>query len=102
MPSVIVLKNPAGEIASDPYYNELVSRQYTPLCVPVLNHAFVNQDKLKEIISAGPSGSYGAVVVTSGRAVEAWKEVADIVANESDSRGRSRDRGRHVRSISGA
>jgi len=75
---------------------------YTPLLIPVLNHNLVNQDRLKEIIGVGPGGQYGAVVVTSARAVEAWQNIADAVADEANARGRSIGRGRHTRSMSGA
>jgi uroporphyrinogen-III synthase len=73
---VLLLKTPADDLEQDPHYIELSGRGYLPVFVPVLETAFANQARLREIIASGPNTQYSGVTVTSRRAADAWRDAA--------------------------
>jgi uroporphyrinogen-III synthase len=58
---------------------------FQPIFVPVLQHRHINLDSLESVITSGrleqdtEAGGYGALIVTSQRAVEALGAVLDRV-----------------------
>lgn len=75
MANVLLLRGPSQN-SSDRYEICLKSSGYNGFSVPVLETVFTNMHDLKRIIRDGPvSQNYGGVIITSGRACEAWKDV---------------------------
>lgn len=75
MAHVILLRAPSLENGDDPYEKQFAAVGYQATSVPVLETAFTNLEELQWIIHSGPAfhGLTG-VVITSGRAVDAWKQ----------------------------
>jgi uroporphyrinogen-III synthase len=72
--NVLLLRAPATD-GPDRYELALSSKQYTPICVPVLETVLANGDELRSLIEDGPmSQNLVGVIITSARACEAWKE----------------------------
>ncbi|CAE6430008.1 unnamed protein product [Rhizoctonia solani] len=71
---IFLLKNP-DEISPDPYQHILSLRGYTSSIVPTLVHSYTDPDGLANIIASGGE-VYGGVIITSGRAVDAWDNAA--------------------------
>lgn len=80
MANVLLLRAPSP-VAGDRYENVFNAAGYHALSVPVLETVFVNLSVLKSIVKEGPgAGAFDGVVITSGRACEAWKSiVGDLV-----------------------
>ncbi|KZV91277.1 tetrapyrrole biosynthesis, uroporphyrinogen III synthase [Exidia glandulosa HHB12029] len=76
---VLLLKTPSDDLSSDPYQVEFNRLGFRPVFVPVLDTVFTSQNELQRIIAAGPS-SISGVTVTSGRAADAWRNAAEMVA----------------------
>lgn len=77
--SVLFLREPTP--TGDRYETAFNSAGYRAVSVPVLETVFVNIPILKNIINSGPSTErFDGVVITSGRACEAWKmAVCDLI-----------------------
>ncbi|KAG8700250.1 hypothetical protein FRC08_004819 [Ceratobasidium sp. 394] len=70
---VFLLKNPDTDSPhTDSYVSTLASHGLTSWIIPTLSHSFTEPDRLADIIGRGGGNEYGGVVVTSGRAVDAW------------------------------
>lgn len=76
---VLLLRAPSD--APDRYESVFSEAGYRPLSVPVLETVFVNQETLTEIVRSG-SSQHGGVIVTSGRACEAWGKAVEVLKNE--------------------
>lgn len=57
---------------SEPYRDAFLKKGLTPYFLQVLESRLVNQDLLKQTIQDGPGTKYGAVIITSSRAANAW------------------------------
>lgn len=76
---VILLREPSeGE---DKYEKAFAEAGLASYSIPVLETALTNLEELKTTIQDGTD--YGGVIITSGRACEAWKEVVDGLQGES-------------------
>ncbi|KAJ7034960.1 tetrapyrrole biosynthesis, uroporphyrinogen III synthase [Mycena alexandri] len=80
MPSVVLLLRTPSD-APDRYESVFSEAGYTPSSVPVLETVFVNLETLTEIVRSG-SSQHGGVIVTSGRACEAWSKAVEVLKNE--------------------
>ncbi|KAG8743500.1 hypothetical protein FRC10_011891 [Ceratobasidium sp. 414] len=71
---VFFLKNPDTDASphTDPYVSALASHGLTSWIIPTLSHSFTEPDRLADRIGRGGGEEYGGVIVTSGRAVDAW------------------------------
>ncbi|KAG9103815.1 hypothetical protein FRC06_007792 [Ceratobasidium sp. 370] len=70
---IFLLKNPDTDAPrADTYISVLASHGLTSWIVPTLSHSFANPGELADIIGRGGGKEYGGVIVTSGRAVDAW------------------------------
>ncbi|CAE6449687.1 unnamed protein product [Rhizoctonia solani] len=67
---VLLLKNP-DESSPDPYQRTLLLNGFTTSIVPTLVHSYIDPDGLSNTIAHGEE--YGGVIITSGRAVDAWE-----------------------------
>ncbi|KAJ7158852.1 tetrapyrrole biosynthesis, uroporphyrinogen III synthase [Mycena filopes] len=76
---VLLLRTPSD--APDRYESVFSEVGYRPLSIPVLETVFVNQETLTEIVRSG-SSQHGGVIVTSGRACEAWGKAVEVLKNE--------------------
>ncbi|TIA70644.1 hypothetical protein E3P92_02568 [Wallemia ichthyophaga] len=65
---------------SDIYNSAIERARFRPIFVPVLNSIHGDIDELARVMSDG-AGAYDGVVVTSQRAVEAWKSAAEVAQN---------------------
>ncbi|KAJ7274494.1 tetrapyrrole biosynthesis, uroporphyrinogen III synthase [Mycena haematopus] len=77
MHNVLLLRVPSDH---DRYESIFSDAGYSCSSVPVLETVFVNLETLTATVRAGPQ--HGAVIITSGRACEAWCRVIDAL--ESD------------------
>ena len=73
MRNVIVFKDESLE-----YENELISNDYKPKFVKIIESQNVHQSSLIELILNG-SNAYDGVVFTSQRAVESWKDACKAI-----------------------
>ncbi|KAJ7650377.1 tetrapyrrole biosynthesis, uroporphyrinogen III synthase [Roridomyces roridus] len=78
--NVLLLRAPSQD--SDPYHSILTAAGYNPFSVPVLETAFTNLGQLSRIMRRGPQKHYAAVIITSGRACEAWRNTVDVLEND--------------------
>lgn len=71
---VLLLKNPDDAVGPDAYQSEFTSRSIPSSIIPTLSHSYANPDGLADIITRGNDDGkgFGGVIVTSGRAVDAW------------------------------
>jgi uroporphyrinogen-III synthase len=67
---VFLLKNP-DEISHDPYQHALMLNGFTSRIIPTLTQSYIDPDGLVNIITHEEE-VYGGVIVTSGRAADAW------------------------------
>ncbi|CAE6463882.1 unnamed protein product, partial [Rhizoctonia solani] len=74
---VLLLKNP-DESSPDPYQHTLSLKGFTTSIVPTLVHSYTDPDGLANTI-LHEGGEYGGVIVTSGRAVDAWENAVKLV-----------------------
>lgn len=80
---IFLLKNPDETAPSDPYQHILLSYGLKSSIVPTLTHMYTDLDRLTSII-IGQGEEYGGVIITSGRAVDAWCSALQIL----DKRGK--------------
>ncbi|KAF8713297.1 Tetrapyrrole biosynthesis uroporphyrinogen III synthase, partial [Rhizoctonia solani] len=71
---VLLLKNP-DEKVPDPYQYALSRNGFTTNIISTLIHSYIDLDGLTDII-AQEGEKYGGVIVTSGRAVDAWAQLS--------------------------
>ncbi|GBE87008.1 tetrapyrrole biosynthesis uroporphyrinogen III synthase [Sparassis crispa] len=85
MANVLLLRAPSQD-GGDKYEDNIRTQGYTPVSVPVLETVLKNLPALKEIIQAGHSvKGYAGVIITSGRACEAWRTaVQELVSNSAN------------------
>lgn len=77
MSHVLLLRAPSQN-TPDKYEVALQERSYHPLSISVLETYAVNVSELRTVISHGPGKErLSAVIITSARAVEVWKEAID-------------------------
>lgn len=77
LPPVLLFRSPAPSGEPDNFADAFAALSYHSVSVPVLEHALVNVDALKSVIGLGPETRYAGVIMTSGRASEAWRGAAD-------------------------
>ncbi|KAK7680760.1 hypothetical protein QCA50_016068 [Cerrena zonata] len=83
MSNVLLLRAPSQDVP-DKYEIAFQDRGYHPFSIPVLETGAVNVAELQTYISNGPGKEgIGAVVITSARAVEVWKEAIDALAQDN-------------------
>ncbi|KAF8755242.1 Tetrapyrrole biosynthesis uroporphyrinogen III synthase [Rhizoctonia solani] len=78
---VLLLKNP-DEKVPDPYQYALSRNGFTTSIISTLIHSYIDLDGLTDII-AQEGEKYGGVIVTSGRAVDAWGNAAKEVQEQA-------------------
>ena len=79
---VLLLRSPSEDSGGPDKYEEAFrARGYRAVNVPVLETVHTNVDTLKETVHSGGSG-YAGVIITSGRAVEAWRLVVQRLVEE--------------------
>ncbi|KAI0702748.1 tetrapyrrole biosynthesis uroporphyrinogen III synthase [Earliella scabrosa] len=78
MPGNILLLRSPSEDTSGPDKYEAVfrARGYRAFSIPVLETVFTNADELAQVVRAGGQ-RYAGVIVTSGRACEAWQAAVE-------------------------
>ena len=84
MTNVLLLRSPTID-GPDKYESTLQNVGYRPLSVPVLETVLVNLEELKDLIYSGPRVlDLSAVIITSARSCEAWREVVQqLVSSEA-------------------
>ncbi|KAG8679598.1 hypothetical protein FRC11_003527 [Ceratobasidium sp. 423] len=80
---VLLLKNP-DESSPDPYQHTLSLKGFTTSIVPTLVHSYTDPGGLVNTI-VHEGGEYGGVIVTSGRAVDAWENATKIIGERGQS-----------------
>ncbi|KAJ7104242.1 tetrapyrrole biosynthesis, uroporphyrinogen III synthase [Mycena belliarum] len=89
MANVLLLREPSKSPTSpDRYESTLTASGYKPLSVPVLETIFTNVASLTDIVRNDML--HGAVVITSGRACEAWGNVVEALESGQVSRQESK------------
>ncbi|KAI0669003.1 tetrapyrrole biosynthesis uroporphyrinogen III synthase [Trametes maxima] len=102
-PTVLLLRSPTDDGGPDKYEDALRARGYTAVSVPVLETVYKNLDALADVVRRGgrlplgadsnsDAGYYAGVIMTSGRACEAWRAVIRELA-EGNSHGAQTDLG---------
>jgi hypothetical protein len=86
---------------SEPYRDAFLKKGLTPYFLQVLETRLVNQDLLKQTIRDGPGTKYGAVIITSSRAANAWVACFKdaLVEHSSPSASKLVDLGLLIRSL---
>ncbi|KAG9119064.1 hypothetical protein FRC07_006099 [Ceratobasidium sp. 392] len=74
---VLLLKNPDSD--TDPYTSVLASHGIASSIIPTLSHTYTDPSRLADVIGRGGGNEYGGVIVTSGRAVDAWENVLNLL-----------------------
>lgn len=83
MANILLLRSPSQD-TPDRYESCFNSSGYHPLSIPVLETVLTNLDDLRQIVRDGPaSQNYAGVILTSGRACEAWRNVVEDLLNNS-------------------
>ncbi|CAE6458879.1 unnamed protein product [Rhizoctonia solani] len=80
---IILLKNP-DESSADPYQHALSLQGFTTSIVPTLVHSHTDSDGLANTIAYG-GDEYGGIIITSGRAADAWGNAATIAKEKRQS-----------------
>lgn len=86
---VLLLRSPSEDPSGGPdkYEAAFRTRGYRALSVPVLETVYVNADDLLSVVRAGgriqnnEHERYAGVIVTSGRACEAWQAAVQRLAS---------------------
>ena len=87
MTNILLLRAPSQDLP-DKYETTFGNRGYHPYSISVLETGAVNVEELRTTISHGPKkGDFEAVVITSARAVEVWKEAIDALDNGTEDAG---------------
>ncbi|EJF55923.1 tetrapyrrole biosynthesis uroporphyrinogen III synthase [Dichomitus squalens LYAD-421 SS1] len=82
--NVLLLRAPSEDAGGvDKYEEAFRTRGYRAISVPVLETVHTNIEQLKETVRRGGAG-YAGVIVTSGRAVEAWRLVVQQLVEEGE------------------
>lgn len=81
MSNVLLLRAPSNSL--DPYESIFSASGYNATSVPVLETVFTNMETLTDVIRRG--AQHGAVIVTSGRACEAWNKAVEGLEREQAS-----------------
>jgi uroporphyrinogen-III synthase len=90
--NVVLLRAPSADTLPDPYNAAFEAADYSVASVPVLETTFVNLPELQDLIGSGPAqAGIDGVIVTSGRAGEAWSTVKETEIIASASRCRTRN-----------
>jgi uroporphyrinogen-III synthase len=78
---ILLLKNPDSENSThqDPYSAALASHNITSSIIPTLSHSYTDPDRLADIVVRGGGAEYGGVIITSGRAVDAWGNALGVL-----------------------
>ncbi|TBU24877.1 tetrapyrrole biosynthesis, uroporphyrinogen III synthase [Dichomitus squalens] len=85
--NVLLLRAPSEDAGGvDKYEEAFRTRGYRATSVPVLETVHMNIEQLKETVRRGGEG-YAGVIVTSGRAVEAWRLVVQQLVEEGEHTG---------------
>ncbi|KAJ7475764.1 tetrapyrrole biosynthesis, uroporphyrinogen III synthase [Mycena latifolia] len=85
MSNILFLRAPSQDPASPDRYEGIFDTSgYRSLSVPVLETVFTNIASLTDIVRHDVQ--HGAVIITSGRACEAWGQVVDALESEQVSR----------------
>ncbi|KAI3612634.1 uroporphyrinogen-iii synthase [Moniliophthora roreri] len=82
--SVALLLRAPSQDSEDKYEARFQASGYTSFSVPVLETVLTNIDELRRIIATGPGIAYHGVIITSGRACEAWKEAVETLEITSE------------------
>ena len=83
MPStVLLLRAPPEDGSPDKYAAAFTARGLRARSVPVLETVYTNPTQLRALVRAGPGASddeepYTGVIVTSGRACDAWRAAVE-------------------------
>ncbi|KAJ7659943.1 tetrapyrrole biosynthesis, uroporphyrinogen III synthase [Mycena rosella] len=86
--NVLLLRAPSQDTENpDRYESTFTASGYESLSIPVLETIFTNIASLTDILRH--DAEYEAVIITSGRACEAWSQVVDTLENEQGSRQES-------------
>ncbi len=98
--SVLLLRSPSEDGGPDKYEEAFRARGYRPVSVPVLETVHKNLDTLRDVVKRGgriadeyAGGRYAGVIVTSGRACEAWRVVVQQLEESSGAQDRQQDTG---------
>ncbi len=93
---VLLLRSPSEDGGFDKYEEAFRARGYRALSIPVLETVHTNIDKLSDIVRRGGlileqregrRRGYAGVIMTSGRACEAWRIVVEqLTVGDSDAR----------------
>ncbi|KAJ7637681.1 tetrapyrrole biosynthesis, uroporphyrinogen III synthase [Mycena polygramma] len=75
MSNVLLLRAPSQ--SPDRYESVFSGAGYVPASIPVLETVLVNLEALTDTVRLGPR--HGAVIITSGRACEAWRKSVDTL-----------------------
>ncbi|KAL7278482.1 hypothetical protein ACG7TL_007481 [Trametes sanguinea] len=96
--NVLLLRSPSEDGGPDKYEEAFRARGFRPVSVPVLETVHRNLDKLAEVVRRrgrlpgdNADARYAGVIVTSGRACEAWQTVVHDLSQESSSSGDAED-----------
>ncbi|OSD03820.1 tetrapyrrole biosynthesis uroporphyrinogen III synthase [Trametes coccinea BRFM310] len=96
--NVLLLRSPSEDGGPDKYEEAFRARGFRPVSVPVLETVHRNLDKLAEVVRRrgrlpgdDADARYAGVIVTSGRACEAWQTVVHDLSKESSSSGDAED-----------
>ncbi|KAI9061860.1 tetrapyrrole biosynthesis uroporphyrinogen III synthase [Trametes sanguinea] len=96
--NVLLLRSPSEDGGPDKYEEAFRARGYRPVSVPVLETVHKNLDKLSDTVRMrgqlprdSTGARYAGVIVTSGRACEAWQTVVRDLSQGSSSSGDTAD-----------
>ena len=89
--AILLLKDPPESVETDPYGRAFVSKGYDPYWVAPLSTVPTNEDELERIVSDGAEGRWSGVVVTSKRAVVAWKAAVEKLQREAKGKRKAAD-----------
>lgn len=90
MANVLLLRSPSTDHGPDKYEEALRAVGYHAVSVPVLETLLVNTPELERVVEQGPQTyALGGVVVTSGRACEAWRAAVVELARTTQKAGKS-------------
>ncbi|KAH9886967.1 tetrapyrrole biosynthesis uroporphyrinogen III synthase [Cubamyces lactineus] len=87
--NVLLLRSPSEDGGPDKYEEAFRAQRYRAVSVPVLETVHKNLDKLAEVLRRrgtlqDGSARYSGVIVTSGRACEAWQAMVQTLSNDHD------------------
>ena len=95
MPStVLLLRAPPEDGSPDKYAAAFAARGLRARSVPVLETVYTDPTQLRALVRAGPGAAhneepYTGVIVTSGRACDAWRTTVESLETEGTGDGAS-------------